>query len=88
MRKPESIIDSENRLEEICNEYPVFVPVNVAAKYLGMDITCLRDSIDQGKCRFGIGGRNNGNGNRFAKIPTLAFYNWVTMCTDSELNAA
>lgn len=76
MEKPQAIIDRENELIDICNQYPRSIPPEVAAKFCGMDKDCLRESIDQGKCRFGIGGKNGLQGNRFCKIPTLAFYNW------------
>lgn len=84
MKKPQAIIDSEKELEEICNKYPRCIPVEVVANYIGMDDNCLRESIDQGKCRFGIGGKNGVRGNRFSKIPTIVFFNWVDMGKNLE----
>lgn len=79
MNKPQEIIDRETELSELIQKNPRFVPLETVAEYIGMDKDCLRESIDQGKCRFGIGGKNGVRGNRFAKIPTIVFYNWVTM---------
>lgn len=79
MKKPQEIINREKELMELVQKYPTSIPTEAVAKFIGMDMDCLRESIDQGKCRFGIGGKNGLRGNRFAKIPTIAFYNWVTM---------
>lgn len=79
MKIPHEIIERENELTELVQKYPRAIPVESAAAFIGIDKDCLRESIDQGKCRFGIGGKNGLRGNRFAKIPTIAFYNWVTM---------
>lgn len=84
MKKPQAIIDREAELEEIVNKHIRFIPLEVAAEYMGMDKDCLRESIDQGKCRFGIGGKNGLRGNRFAKIPTITFWNWVTIGQNLE----
>lgn len=63
-------------LENLVAEYPFKIPVNAAAKFLNMDADCLRRSIDQAKCPFAIGCDNGKYGNRYAHIPTAAFYFW------------
>lgn len=83
MSKPKVIIEREQELRSLCEQYPKSIPVPAAANYMGMDMDCLRTCIDQGKCRFGIGGRSEGNnkartlGSRFNNIPTLAFWNFI-----------
>lgn len=67
------------RLEELkalCEEYPVCIPVRVAARFLGVAEDCLRASIDQNKCSFAFSWRLGERGGY--KIPTLAFASWLT----------
>lgn len=78
MTAPESMKERLRLLHEICEKYPIYIPTDVCADYMGMDVNCLRESINQGKCKFAVGGQNGARGNRFAKIPTLAFYNFIT----------
>ena len=79
MKMPKELLEREELFLSICKTYPISIPTSVVAKFLGMDVDCLRESIDQGKCRFGVGGRNGLKGNRFSNISTLVFYKWVTM---------
>ena len=76
--KCEAMTKQMDELIELCTEYPKEIPLIECAKYIGMDKDCLRESIDQGKCKFGVGGRKGTQGNRFSKIPTLAFFNFMT----------
>lgn len=63
-------------LEELCQKYPVSIPVAEAAKFLGMSAECLRAACDQGKCPFGFSWRL---GERAGyKISSDAFYCWIT----------
>lgn len=80
----DTVRQRQQELIVLCEQNPRFIPIEAVAEYMGMDKDCLRESIDQGKCRFGIGGKNGLRGNRFAKIPTLAFWNWVTMGQNLE----
>lgn len=72
-----SIVQAKlNELKNLVDKYPDKIPVNAAAKFLNMDADCLRRSIDQNKCAFGIGCNNGKYGNRYAHIPTAVFYFW------------
>ena len=66
-----------DELKELCQEYPVCIPVRVAAKFLGMAEDCLRASIEQGRCPFGLGWQLGTQRMGF-KIPTMAFVAWLT----------
>lgn len=76
MKIPQPIQIKINDLEHLVQEYPNKIPVEAAAKFLGMDAQCLRRSIDQGKAPFAIGCNNGIHGNRYAHIPTATFYFW------------
>lgn len=76
--KCEAMVKQAEELIELCTKHPRSVPLVECAKFLGIDKDCLRESIDQGKCRFGIGGVGGFSKKRFSKIPTLAFYNFIT----------
>lgn len=76
MEKPQVVKDRETELLALCNKYPKSIPVQEIAKYTDTYVDCLRESIDQGKCRFAVGWKHD---NRNSTIPTLAFYNWITM---------
>ena len=68
-------------LTTICRQYPVAIPVSVAAKFLGISKDCLRAAIDQNRCPFGFSWRQ---GDRAGyKIPTMAFHSWLTKGTSS-----
>ena len=68
-------------LAAICRQYPVAIPVSVAAKFLGISKDCLRAAIDQNRCPFGFSWRQ---GDRAGyKIPTMAFHSWLTKGTSS-----
>jgi hypothetical protein len=53
------------------------LPIDTVAAILGIDKDCLRESIADGTCPFGVGGRNPG-GNRFGRCPKAALWNWMT----------
>lgn len=50
--------------------------VETAAKILGQDKDCLRESIANGTCPFGFGGRRL-SGQRYAKVSKLALWNFL-----------
>ena len=63
-------------LNTIVSTYPISIPVDVIAKFLGMSPACLRASINQNHCPFGFSwkiGERSGY-----KIPTITFYSWLT----------
>jgi hypothetical protein len=75
---PESIEIRYNQLVELCEEYPLKIPLDKAAKFLNMEEEGLRSSIEQGRCQFGLCVQKNKNANRAFTINTIAFYSWVT----------
>lgn len=73
----------------LCNENPISLTSAQVAEFLGTTKDVLLDSAIQGRCQFAIGKQNVG-GNRFAVIPTLAFYNWFmkgTVIEESSLKS-
>lgn len=42
------------QLQDLINEYPIYISVPAAAKFLHMNPSALRASIDQGRCPFGF----------------------------------
>lgn len=70
------IHDRIDELNTLVENNPRYISVRAAAEYLGMDADCLRDSIYQGKCQFGISWVADKN--RGIKIPTLPFYLFAT----------
>ena len=75
---PPSIIAAYNRLYNLCEEYPLKIPLEKAAEFLSMDKEGLRSSIEQGRCQFGLCVQKSIHGNRAFTINTLAFFSWVT----------
>lgn len=66
-------------LKELCNRYPVYIPVRAAAKFLQVKEDGLRASMDQNRCPFGFSWKL---GTRSAyKISTIAFVAWLTKGT-------
>jgi len=75
---PESIANNYDKLVDLCETYPLKIPLEKAAEFLSMDKEGLRSSIEQGRCQFGICVKKSIQGNRAFTINTLAFYSWVT----------
>lgn len=65
-----------DELKKLCQEYPVCIPVRVAAKFIGVAEDCLRAAMDQNRCPFGFSWRLGDRGGY--KISTLAFASWHT----------
>ena len=63
----------------LCEEHPIYIPVRVAAKFLGISEESLRSCIEMRRCPFGISWRSNDRSGY--KIPTLAFFSWLTKGT-------
>jgi hypothetical protein len=62
-------------IQALCDAHPLYIPVNVAAKFLHVKPDGLRASIDQGRCPFGFSwtlGTRSGY-----KIPTITFVSWL-----------
>lgn len=71
---PQPIIDGVTKLNEIVETHPEFIPLPLVASLICMKADTLRNSIDRGQCRFGLGGQLGVN--RAYKIPTVPFYFW------------
>ena len=76
--RPPMIDKLQNDLIELIekDESPS-VTIEEAAKLLGQDRDCLRQSIASGTCPFGYGGTNPG-GSRFGRVSKLALWNFLT----------
>lgn len=75
MSLPEPLNQEFDTLREIVKKHPVTIPVDVAANYLGRDVTWLRNTMKNSTCPFGFG--HNENGNWSFCIKTLKFYLWI-----------
>lgn len=63
-------------LQELADQYPLYIPISAAADYLYVKEAGLRAAIEQGTCPFGISWKL---GDRAAyKIPTITFVAWLT----------
>lgn len=76
----QSILKSRlDELEQLVEQYPLYIPVLAAAELLHIKPEALRASIEQGRCPFGfcwkLGGRTA------YKVPTVTFVNWFTKGT-------
>lgn len=79
MSTPNIIINKIDELNQIVEQYPEKIPVEKAAKFLGIDKDVLRRILSSGKCPFGFGIEAPGAYRRGAScIPTMAFYLWIT----------
>ena len=78
MEVRKEINDRLTELNEIVKKYPHYIPVNVAAKYIGANAEGLRESIFKGQCPWAIAWQKDIAGNRAFKIPTLKFYLWFS----------
>ena len=73
-KMPQCVIERFAELEKLCEEYPVTIPADKAAKFLGMAPESLRESISTGSCPFGLGWQKTAGGNRGFCIPTHLFF--------------
>ena len=70
---------NSNELLALVAANPHYIPVTEAASFLHIRPEALRASIDQGRCPFGFSwtlGERSGY-----KIPTIAFFSWLTKGT-------
>ena len=66
----------KEELKRLCERYPHWIPVDVAAEFLHVKPAGLRASIAQGRCPFGFSWKL---GDRAGyKIPTTTFVAWFT----------
>lgn len=63
-------------LNALCEKYPDNIPVEEAARYMGIDPNVLREwALEHPDNPFVIGRRGNKYG--YTRIITLAWYNWL-----------
>lgn len=74
---PQAIQNRLRELDELIEMYPLKIPTTKVAKYLGMDIECLRRAIEQNKIPFALGCDSDKLGNRYTYVSSLTFYLWV-----------
>ena len=76
---PEIIKELQRQLDAAMEaDKDPYIRIEDAAKLIGADPDCIRKSIYNGTCPFGVGYGGNKARNGYAKIPKLTFYNWVT----------
>lgn len=83
---PQVIQDRLEELEKLIEMYPLKIPTTKVAKYLGMDIECLRRAIEQNKIPFALGCESDKLGNRYTYVSSLTFYLWVTSPMTNSYN--
>ena len=75
---PTPIKEKLSELNKLVEQYPLTIPVIVAANFLGMDKDSLRACLFTGNCPFGVGWVQHLKSNRAFCIPTVPFYLWYT----------
>ena len=78
MELPVIIKTRLDELTHLCEEHPQYIPIKVAARFIGANEAGLREMIFKGQCPFGIAWQKDLHGNRVFKIPTIKFYLWFT----------
>ena len=74
IRMPDCVAKRYVELMALCEKYPITIPADKAAKFLGMAPESLRESISTGSCPFGFGWQKTAGGNRGFCIPTHLFF--------------
>lgn len=75
---PAPVLKKLDELNEIVKEHPVYIPPQVAAKFLGMNPATLIASIQARQCPFAFGYQKTLHSNATNKIPSATFYLWYT----------
>lgn len=73
---PANIRGKISELDKLIDKYPKKIPTVQIAKFLGMDIECLRRGIEQGTIPFALGCNNDEYGNRYSYVSSVTFYLW------------
>lgn len=63
-------------LEDIVTQYPRSIPVDVVAKFLGVEVKTVHHMMEEAGNSIGASWQRPGR--RGYKIPTLKFYLWIT----------
>lgn len=66
--------NDDKKIEDLIKEYPVNVPTNVAAKFLGLNVTSMRAILDSGAV--GLSWKKDGALNKGFFLPTAQFVRW------------
>lgn len=76
----EKIIEMRKQVLDAINEddKPT-MSIDRTAKLLGIDKECLRVSIANGTCPFGVGGYHRDTGTQFGRVSKLALWNWMRL---------
>ncbi|MCQ2053345.1 MAG: hypothetical protein MJZ03_05375 [archaeon] len=64
----------DEKIEKLISEYPINVPVNAVAAFLGVDDESIRAAVECGN--FGYSWRKAGKMNKCFKIPTAQLLRW------------
>ncbi len=75
---PPCVQENLNILINLCNEYPLKIPVTKAAEFLHVNVDGLRSAAEKGQLPFGFAWQKDIQGNRAFCIPTVPFYLWYT----------
>lgn len=78
---PAPVAEKLDELNQLVEENPLYIPIPVLSRFLGVGAEGLRASIEHGQCPFGIPWQKSGRGNRAFKVPTVPFYLWYTQGT-------
>ena len=73
---PDNIKEKILELDTLIQQYPKKIPTNKVAKFLGMDIECLRRGIEQGTIPFALGCDGDKFSNRYTYVSATTFYLW------------
>ena len=65
---PDYVRSKINELDELVKEYPQKIPITKVAKFLGVDIECLRRAIEQGRIPFALGCDGDECSNRYTYV--------------------
>ena len=73
---PEPIASKLEELDTIVENHPLYIPIPLLSKFLGVTPDGLRASMEHGQCPFGFAWQQGAN--RGFKVPTTPFYLWFT----------
>lgn len=80
MTTPKPVMDKLTELNQLCEKFPLKIPLIDCASFLGMEAESLRACLERGSCPFGLGWIKKNAHNRAFYIPTPTFYLWYTQC--------
>lgn len=75
-------------LDGIVTEYPLKIPTEVAAAFLGINEEALKAALMRGNAPFGFAYQKKDGGYRVPVIPSVKFYLWYTNTTGQDVMSA